>query len=67
MHLFLTLFNSKAPDAESATGLLASVLLAAVVTDNIHGSKQVQAEYAGFDALANQLFGPTLIKAPRLK
>jgi hypothetical protein len=43
--------------------VLASVLLAAVVTDNLHGSKQVQAEYAGFDALAYQLFGPTLTKA----
>ena len=37
--------------------LLASVVLAAALTDNIHGSQQVQAEYAGFDALANQLFG----------
>jgi hypothetical protein len=37
--------------------VLASLLLAAAVTDNLHGGKQVQAEYAGFDALANQLFG----------
>ena len=37
--------------------LLASLVLAAVLTDNVHGSQQVQAEYAGFDALANQLFG----------
>jgi hypothetical protein len=36
---------------------LASLMLLAVATDNLHGSKQVQAEYAGFDALANQLFG----------
>jgi hypothetical protein len=39
--------------------VLASLLLLAVVTDNLHGSQQVQAEYAGFDALANQLFGAT--------
>lgn len=38
---------------------LASLLLIAAVTDNVHGSQQVQAEYAGFDALANQLFGGT--------
>jgi hypothetical protein len=37
--------------------LLASLVLAAVLTDNMHGSQQVQAEYAGFDALAQQLFG----------
>jgi len=37
--------------------LLASLVLGAVLTDNIHGSQQVHAEYAGFDALANQLFG----------
>lgn len=37
--------------------LLASLMLAAALTDNIHGSQQVQAEYAGFDALAKQLFG----------
>lgn len=37
--------------------LLASLMLAAALTDNIHGSKQVQAEYTGFDALAQQLFG----------
>jgi hypothetical protein len=37
--------------------VLASLLLAGAVTDNLHGGKQVQAEYAGFDALANQLFG----------
>ncbi len=37
--------------------LLASPVLGAVLTDNIHGSQQVHAEYAGFDALANQLFG----------
>lgn len=37
--------------------LLASLMLAAALTDNIHGSKQVQAEYAGFDALAQHLFG----------
>jgi hypothetical protein len=42
--------------------VLASLLLAAAVTDNLHGSEQVQAEYAGFDALANQLFGVTLTK-----
>lgn len=36
--------------------LLASLMLAAALTDNVHGSKQVQAEYAGFDALAHQLF-----------
>ena len=40
--------------------VLASLLLLAVVTDNLHGSQQVQAEYAGFDALAYQLFGPNL-------
>lgn len=43
--------------------VLASLLLAAAVTDNLHGSKQVQAEYAGFDALANQLFGAGATKA----
>lgn len=37
--------------------LLASLMLAAALTDNIHGSQQVKAEYAGFDALAQQLFG----------
>ena len=37
--------------------LLASLMLAAALTDNIHGSQQVQAEYAGFDALAQHLFG----------
>ena len=37
--------------------LLASLVLAAALTDNIHGSQQVKAEYAGFDALAQQLFG----------
>ncbi|WP_194715649.1 hypothetical protein [Noviherbaspirillum soli] len=37
--------------------LLASLVLAAALTDNVHGSQQVQAEYAGFDALAQQLFG----------
>lgn len=37
---------------------IASLLLLAAVTDNLHGSQQVQAEYAGFDALARQLFGP---------
>lgn len=42
--------------------VLASLLLAAAVTDNLHGSKQVQAEYAGFDALANQLFGASATK-----
>ena len=36
---------------------IASLLLLAAVTDNLHGSQQVQAEYAGFDALARQLFG----------
>jgi hypothetical protein len=39
---------------------LASLLLLAAATDNLHGSKQVQAECAGFDALANQLFGAIL-------
>jgi hypothetical protein len=39
---------------------LASLLLLAAATDNLHGSKQVQAEYAGFDALAQQLFGATV-------
>ena len=39
--------------------LLASLVLAAALTDNIHGSQQVKAEYAGFDALAQQLFGGT--------
>ena len=43
--------------------VLASLLLLAVVTDNLHGSQQVQAEYAGFDALANQLFGATTTPA----
>ena len=43
--------------------VLASLLLAAVVTDNLHGSKQVQAEYAGFNALSSQLFGAPLTKA----
>ena len=47
--------------------VLASLLLLAAITDNVHGSKQVQAEYAGFDALANQMFGgnaaiPTVLK-----
>jgi len=37
--------------------VLASLLLLAATTDNMHGSLQVQAEYAGFDALAHQLFG----------
>ena len=37
--------------------VLASLMFVAVLTDNVHGSKQVQAEYAGFDALANQMFG----------
>lgn len=37
--------------------LLASLMLAAALTDNVHGSQQVQAEYAGFDALAQHLFG----------
>ena len=37
--------------------VLASLLLLAAMTDNVHGSQQVHAEYAGFDALANQLFG----------
>jgi NADH:ubiquinone oxidoreductase subunit 6 (subunit J) len=37
--------------------LLASLMVVAALTDNIHGSQQVQAEYAGFDALAQQLFG----------
>jgi hypothetical protein len=37
--------------------LLASLMLAAALTDNMHGSQQVHAEYAGFDALALQLFG----------
>ena len=37
--------------------LIASLILATALTDNIHGSKQVQAEYAGFDALAQHLFG----------
>jgi hypothetical protein len=42
--------------------VLASLLLLAAATDNLHGSKQVQAECAGFDALANQLFGAILTK-----
>lgn len=37
--------------------ILASLMLLAIVTDNVHGSQQVHAEYAGFDALAKQLFG----------
>ena len=36
---------------------LASLLFLAELTDNVHGSQQVQAEYTGFDALANALFG----------
>lgn len=40
--------------------VLASFFLLVAVTDNLHGGKQVQAEYAGFDALANQLFGAKL-------
>lgn len=40
--------------------VLASLLLLAVATDNLHGGQQVQAEYAGFDALAKQLFGASL-------
>jgi len=36
--------------------VLASLLLLAAMTDNMHGSVQVQAEYTGFDALAHQLF-----------
>jgi len=47
--------------------ILASLLLLAVATDNLHGSTQVQAEYAGFDALANQLFGANLDKAAASK
>ena len=41
---------------------IASLLLLAAVTDNLHGSQQVKAEHVGFDALANQLFGATLTK-----
>jgi hypothetical protein len=37
--------------------VLAGLLLLAAITDNVHGSVQVQAEYAGFDALVHQLFG----------
>lgn len=40
--------------------VLASLLLLAVATDNLHGSQQVHAEYTGFDALANQIFGATV-------
>lgn len=40
--------------------VLASLSLLVVATDNLHGSQQVQAEYAGFDALAKQLFGESL-------
>jgi hypothetical protein len=47
--------------------VLASLLLLAVATDNLHGSIQVQAEYAGFDALANQLFGASLDKTAAVK
>ena len=36
---------------------IASLLLVAAVTDNLHGSQQVKAEHVGFDALARQLFG----------
>jgi hypothetical protein len=46
---------------------LASLLLLAIVTDNLHGSQQVQAEYAGFDALAYQLFGADLPKQAATK
>jgi hypothetical protein len=35
--------------------VLAGLLLLAAITDNVHGSAQVQAEYAGFDALVHQL------------
>nr|WP_314630352.1 hypothetical protein [uncultured Noviherbaspirillum sp.] len=42
--------------------VLASLLLLAVATDNLHGSQQVHAEYAGFDALARELFGANLSK-----
>jgi hypothetical protein len=35
--------------------VLAGLLLLAVITDNVHGSAQVKAEYAGFDALVHQL------------
>ena len=42
--------------------VLASLLLLAVATDNLHGSQQVQAEYAGFDALAKQVFGASMAK-----
>lgn len=42
--------------------MLASLLLLAVLTDNVHGSQQVQAEYAGFDALVYQLLGADLPK-----
>lgn len=44
---------------------LASLMFVAVLTDNVHGSKQVQAEYAGFDALANQMFGGTATNVAR--
>ena len=47
--------------------VLASLLLLAIATDNLHGSIQVQAEYAGFDALANQLFGASLDKTAAVK
>ena len=47
--------------------VLASLLLLAVVTDNLHGSAQVQAEYAGFDALAKQLFGASLARTAAIK
>jgi hypothetical protein len=35
--------------------VLAGLLLLAEITDNVHGSAQVQAEYAGFDALVHRL------------
>ena len=36
---------------------LAGAVLFAVSTDNLHGSRQLQAEYAGFNALVFQVFG----------
>jgi hypothetical protein len=45
---------------------LAGAVVLAVATDNIHGARQLEDEYSGFNALVYQLLGKSCPVVPRL-
>jgi hypothetical protein len=45
---------------------LAGAVALAIATDNLHGSRQLEDEYSGFNALVYQLFGKNCPVIPRI-